>query len=101
MGCQRRFCKQKTHIKLLDRSFPQAKKAAEAAAAPKKTSVGLHDDSQDETDPNLYYENRVRTVKAKKAGGAGAGKAAVVTKLMLLRTPHRVRNLRAHLSVTV
>jgi hypothetical protein len=50
---------------------PQAKKAAEAAtkpAAPKKAA--LLDDSAEELDPTLYFENRVKFVEARKAGGA-------------------------------
>lgn len=49
---------------------PQAKKAAEAAAkpaAPKKAAV--LDDSAEELDPTLYFENRVKAVEAKKAKG--------------------------------
>jgi hypothetical protein len=49
----------------------QAKKAAEAAskpAAPKKAA--LLDDSAEELDPTLYFENRVKFVEGRKAGGA-------------------------------
>lgn len=48
---------------------PQAKKAEEAAAAPKKAAGGLLDDSTEELDPNLYFENRVRVLNAKRAAG--------------------------------
>lgn len=50
----------------------QAKKAAEAAAAPAKAEtdgVGLEDDSNEEKDPAKYYENRVAAIVAKKAKG--------------------------------
>lgn len=50
----------------------QAKKAADAAAqpaaAPKKAA--LLDDSTEELDPTLYFENRVKWVEGRKARGA-------------------------------
>lgn len=49
---------------------PQAKKAAEAAAkpaAPKKAA--LLDDSAEELDPTLYFENRVKYVEGRKGRG--------------------------------
>jgi lysyl-tRNA synthetase class 2 len=48
----------------------QAKKAADAAAkpaAPKKAA--LLDDSAEELDPTLYFENRVKFVEGRKAKG--------------------------------
>ena len=55
--------------------LPQAKQAVEAAArAAEKAAKGgaapaLEDDSNEETDPTKYYENRVRAVVAAKARG--------------------------------
>lgn len=47
----------------------QAKKAAEAAAKPPSKKAALLDDSTDEADPTLYFENRVKHIAAKKAKG--------------------------------
>ena len=47
----------------------QAKKAAEAAAKPVSKKAALLDDSTEETDPTLYFENRVKVINAKKAKG--------------------------------
>lgn len=47
----------------------QAKKAAEAAAKPVSKKAALLDDSTEETDPTLYFENRVKGLNAKKAKG--------------------------------
>lgn len=48
----------------------QAKKAAEAAAKPAKAAGAMiQDDSTEEVDPTLYFENRVKAVEAKKAKG--------------------------------
>jgi lysyl-tRNA synthetase class 2 len=48
----------------------QAKKAAEAVSKPpSKKAALLVDDSAEETDPTLYYENRVKTLAAKKSKG--------------------------------
>lgn len=47
----------------------QAKKAAEAAAKPPSKKAALLDDSAEETDPTLYFENRVKAVVAKQAKG--------------------------------
>lgn len=45
------------------------KKAAEAAAKPPSKKAALLDDSAEETDPTLYFENRVKAINAKKAKG--------------------------------
>ncbi len=53
----------------------QAAKAAHAAtqmvdkAAKGVEELGLEDDSNEEVDPNLYYENRCKALEAKKAKG--------------------------------
>jgi hypothetical protein len=47
----------------------QAKKAAEAAAKPVTKKAALLDDSSEETDPTLYFENRVKVINAKKSKG--------------------------------
>lgn len=51
-------------------TFPttQAKKAETAAGAPEKVAkaigeLSLQDDSQEELDPSLYFENRVKALK--------------------------------------
>lgn len=49
--------------------YTQAKKAAEAAAKPVSKKAALLDDSSEETDPTLYFENRVKGLNAKKAKG--------------------------------
>lgn len=54
---------------LTDAAVPQAKKAAEAAAKPPSKKAALMDDSTEETDPTLYFENRVKVLDAKKAKG--------------------------------
>ncbi|KAG1669015.1 hypothetical protein FOA52_000608 [Chlamydomonas sp. UWO 241] len=48
-----------------------AKKAEEAAAKPPKAAAGVEmdDDANDEKDPNLYHENRIAAIVAKKAKG--------------------------------
>eukprot|EP00879_Flechtneria_rotunda_P025430 GHRR01027026.1.p1 GENE.GHRR01027026.1~~GHRR01027026.1.p1 ORF type:complete len:510 (+),score=160.54 GHRR01027026.1:307-1836(+) len=47
----------------------QAKKAAEAAVKPPSKKAALLDDSTEELDPNLYFENRVKAIVAKKEKG--------------------------------
>lgn len=58
------------HLHTHTHTNTQAKKAADAAAnsAPSKKAA-LLDDSSEETDPNLYFENRVKVINAKKAKG--------------------------------
>jgi lysyl-tRNA synthetase class 2 len=63
--------------------FLQAKKAAEAAAKPPSKKAALLDDSADEADPTLYYENRLKQIASKKAKGINPypHKFAVTTTL--------------------
>ncbi|KAL4449030.1 hypothetical protein ABPG77_007747 [Micractinium sp. CCAP 211/92] len=67
--------RQKLAQKEKEMAEKKAKQAAEAAArAAAKAAKGdaaaaLEDDSNEETDPTKYYENRVRTVQAAKARG--------------------------------
>lgn len=53
-----------------EKAAEKAKKAAESAADGKPAAgPSLQDDSTEEQDPSLYYENRVKAIVAKKARG--------------------------------
>eukprot|EP00878_Enallax_costatus_P032994 GHUV01036357.1.p1 GENE.GHUV01036357.1~~GHUV01036357.1.p1 ORF type:complete len:540 (+),score=204.31 GHUV01036357.1:86-1705(+) len=61
--------RQKAAQKAKEAAEKAAKKAADAAAKPPSKKAALLDDSAEEMDPTLYYENRVKAVTAKKARG--------------------------------
>jgi len=61
--------RQKAAQKAKEMAEKAAKKASEAAAKPPSKKAALMDDSTEETDPTLYFENRVKVLNAKKAKG--------------------------------
>uniref|UniRef100_A0A383W8G9 Lysine--tRNA ligase n=1 Tax=Tetradesmus obliquus TaxID=3088 RepID=A0A383W8G9_TETOB len=61
--------RQKAAEKAKQMAEKAAKKAAEAAAKPPSKKAAVLDDSAEEADPTLYYENRLKHIAAKKAKG--------------------------------
>eukprot|EP00882_Tetradesmus_deserticola_P028572 GHRQ01031837.1.p2 GENE.GHRQ01031837.1~~GHRQ01031837.1.p2 ORF type:complete len:141 (+),score=77.87 GHRQ01031837.1:295-717(+) len=61
--------RQKAAEKAKQMAEKAVKKAADAAAKPPSKKAALLDDSAEEADPALYYENRLKQLAAKKAKG--------------------------------